>query len=190
MAEVTVVTACYGDIDDPIEQPEQDIDVRWVAVMRRPFESKTWEVVQAPRPHLSDRMAAKIVKFRPDIYADTQNIIWFDGSVSLKRSDAVRHLLEPITEQGYTYATLQHPLWNDIESETKHTKDLNRYRGQMLDEQLAHYQSIIRGAHVPVYATAIQARRNTGLTREFGDAVIHECVRWTCHDQLSMPVVA
>lgn len=190
MADVTVVTACYGDLDDPIEQPEQDIDVKWVAVMRRPFESQTWDVRIEPRPHMHDRMAAKVVKFRPDIYAETKQVIWFDGSVRLKRHDAIRRFLEPL--DTYDYATLAHPLWNDIATETKHTKDLNRYRGQMLDEQLAHYKAVL-GADVmqaPVYATAIQARNVTPMTVEFGNNVILECARWTCHDQLSVPFIS
>ena len=185
---VTIVTANYGDLDTPIEQPQQDIPCRWVCVTRIPKPSATWENVVEPRPYLTDRMAAKVPKWRPDRYTDDEIVVWFDGSVTLKHPGAVRKFIEPL-HQGYDLAIVPHPHWNTVERESRVAQTQNRHVGQMLEEQYLSYHEEFGEPGPDVWATAVTARRVTSETCAFGDAVLLELLRWSVHDQLCAPAV-
>lgn len=184
---VTVVTANYGDIDSPQEQPDQDIPCRWVCVTRVPKESDTWEIVVEPRPHLSDRQAAKIPKLRTDRYADTEIVVWLDGSVVLKSPSSIRHIIGFLDDSDL--AIPPHPYWQTIERESRVAQTQNRHEGQMLEEQYQHYIADCDGESPAVWATAVIARRVTPETKAFGDAALLETLRWSVHDQLCVPYV-
>ena len=192
MVDLTVVTANYGNSDVPQEQLVQDIDARWVCVSRTPKPTTTWENVIEPRPFLSDRMAAKIPKWRPDRYANTEIVLYIDGSVRLDRHDAVRHFIEPITSGQCDFAALPHPLWNTVRQESSAAQSLPRHNGQheRLEAQYQSYAAEFGDPGPDVYVTAVLARRVTEQTSALGDVVLLETLRWTIHDQLSLPAVA
>lgn len=156
---------------------------------RVPKPSATWENVIEPRPHMSDRQAAKVPKFRPDRYADgTEIVVWLDGSVQLHRGDAISQFIKPLFE-GYDIAAPPHTLWNTIERESRNAQLQGRHQGQRLEEQYLHYEKDLDGTDPSVWLTAVMARRVTPETCNFGDQVLLELLRWTVHDQLAVPYV-
>lgn len=189
---VTVITACYGE-DTPQEQVEQDIDVRWICVTDRVMSMpRPWRAVYAPRPHLSPRMAAHVVKCRPDIYDEqiADVIVWVDASATLLRPNSLETFVEPLHRRYVlsSVATLRHPDRETIAEEWPEAAKQGRYESQPLEEQVRHYGS--RGfIDDRLYATTVMAYRRSGSSRLLGDRWLLEQLRWTCQDQISLPYV-
>jgi hypothetical protein len=181
--KVAIVTSVYGGYDQPTPLPVQDIDCEQVLVTDRPCDDWPGRVVVEPRPQLHPRLAAKVAKCRPDLYADADAYVWVDASFQVTAPDftswAVSHL-----EQG-PVAQFVHPARRHITAEADASATMTKYAGLPLREQAAHY--IARGYPDGwgLWATGLIAYRAGGDLRDLGDAWLREQMRWTYQDQLS-----
>ena len=186
---VAVVSSVYGAHDEVTPPPAQDTPVEdWVLVTDQPGCPPPWRPVVEPRPQLHPRLAAKVAKCRPDLYAAADILIWVDGNIRIGAPDFVSWCLARLGDADL--AQWQSP--GTLAEEGADAADLLRwpkYAGQPISAQVAHYHANGHPGGYPKWWTGVIVRRNTAALRAFGDAWLLEMTRWSWEDQLSEPDV-
>lgn len=181
---IAVVSSVYGGYDIPTPPAPQDIDCDWILVSDRDYDCHPWKVIVEPRPQLHPRLAAKVAKCRPDLYADAEIVVWVDASFAITSprfvSWAISHL-----DRG-DVAQIPHPQRRRITDEARVSATLPKYRGLPVVEQADSYVADGYPDDWGLWATGLIAYR--GKSR-FGDAWLREQMRWTYQDQLSQAPV-
>lgn len=184
--KVAVISSVYGGYDQPVAPAEQDIECDWVLISDRPYNYEPWRVVVEPRPSMHPRLAAKVAKCRPDLYAKADAYLWIDASIRINDptfvSWAVGHL-----ERGQI-AQFPHPERTSIREEAHASASMAKYDGLPIFEQV---QAHLTDGYVDgwgLWATGLIATRSD-LEPGFGDAWLAQQMRWTYQDQLSEPPV-
>jgi hypothetical protein len=190
---ITVVSACYGGYDQPIAPLEQDVPVRWVMVTDGLVEvPEPWEVIVEPRPHLHPRMAAKIPKCMPYIYAGTHgymaDVMWLDASARILRPDFVSMCVDVLRDGGQV-AQWVHPQRDCILDEAFVSSGMAKYDGQPVHPQAAYYIKNGHPQNVGLWATGCMVWRRPFLVRGVGQEWLTEQMLWTYQDQISWPVI-
>lgn len=183
MTRVAVVSSVYGGYDVPVPPVPQEMpDVEWVLVTDQAYELETWRTVVEPRPQLHPRLAAKVAKCRPDLYADADVHIWIDASFAIRRPDFVTWCLAH-TIYG-TVAQIPHPDRKRIVDEADFSHGMPKYVGLPVREQAAHYVAAGYPDGWGLWATGLIVYEGRS---PFGDEWLREQMRWTYQDQVSQP---
>lgn len=185
---IAIVSSLYGDYDQPAVPVPQDIDCEYILVTDRHYDADPWKVVVEPRPQLHPRLAAKVAKCRPDLYADADVILWVDASVQIL--DA--HFAAAVVEQmgAAPLAQIRHPARSSIVDEANVSQQMEKYTGLPVVEQARHYVATGYPDGWGMWATGLIARRRDGWPLQaVGDAWLREQMRWTYQDQISEPPV-
>jgi hypothetical protein len=183
--KVAVVSAIYGGYDHPKAPVPQDHPCEFVLVTDDPTPVDGWQVVYEPRPQLHPRLAAKVPKCRPDLYADADAYLWVDGSIEITSPGFVTACVGHL-EVG-PVAQFPHPLRSSIAAEAEASMAMAKYHGLPVREQAAHYIKSGYPDGWGLWETGIIARRRDGLG--FGADWLTEQVRWTYQDQVSQAPV-
>lgn len=181
-----VVCSLYGGYDQPVAPVVQDIDCDWVLVADRPYDCPPWRVVVEPRPQLHPRLAAKVAKCRPDLYAKADTYVWVDASIHIVAADFVSWATQSL-ESG-PIAQIPHPHRVNIRDEADVSSHMAKYAGLPVREQVEHHLASGYVDGWGLWATGVIATRSD-LPTSFGDAWLREQLRWTYQDQLSEPPV-
>lgn len=185
---ITVVSAVYGAYDQPIAPPEQDTDVRWVMVTDGLVDvPEPWEVIVEPRPHLHPRMAAKVPKCLPFLYATTDIAIWLDSSAQIMTNSFVSSVVDALGDGDI--AQWVHPQRDCIHPEAAVSASMEKYQGQPVFEQVAHYRAKGHPDHFGLWATGCMVWRYSPNAAEAGSGWLAAQACWTYQDQLSWPPV-
>lgn len=182
---VAVITSCYGGYDKPRPPTTQDVECEWVLVTDVPVDVPGWRVVVEPRPHAHPRLAAKVAKFRPDLYSDADTLVWIDSHVVVHSDQFVGSLVLWLGD--HDLAMFRHPLRQSILAEAMASAGLPKYDGQTVLEQAAHYVDEGHDPNYGLWCTGISVRRNLFQLRRFGENWLLENTRWTYQDQISLP---
>jgi hypothetical protein len=185
---VTVVTAIYGGFDTLKIPPDQDIDCDWVCVTdtQPPGDTGPWRIITATRPHVCPRLGAKIPRARPDLYTDTDTTLWIDASVKITSPDFVRWATAPLTD--HYVAMIPHPDRTSILDEAHAGAHLPKYAGQRTIEEAHYYLDRGFPDGWGLWATGVMANRcRTPVMQHLGDAWLRAILRWSLHDQISLP---
>ena len=191
MSDVTILSACYGKYDTvkaPV--PQKNLDVDWVLVTDEPdIVAPGWRVIVERRPHLHPNVAAKIPKFRPDLYCDTKFSIWADASAIIQPSFAAR-IVSKI--KPATWAMFPHPNRDNITDEVTASRGLPKYDDLDLEGQVQFYLNQGHINNYGLWATGIIGRDRTALERDihFGNEWLMQVNRFGFQDQLSFPFLA
>lgn len=187
---VAVITSWYGDAQDRIgPQPAQSVEADWVLVTDQPVESDLWRVVYEPRPELGPRMAAKLAKFRPDLYTEAYTTVWLDAAARFKDE----HGLERLIEWSYAMPLAQfpHPARRCLYDEAEASRGVWKYGHQNLDGQVKHYETDGMPRGWGLWATGVIVRNGARTQyKGFDNAWLLEQFRFTDQDQVSEPYVA
>lgn len=181
---VTVITSVYGSYDQMAEPAPQDVDCEWILVADLPVGCWPWKTIVEPRPWVPPRLAAKVAKCRPDLYAASEVTVWVDGHVRITHPGFVRWATAPLAD-GADVAQLAHPQRRHIGDEAAVSARLPKYAGLPVGDQVAHY---LEGGYPDgwgLWAAGIIARRDSPPVRAWGQAWLAEQVRWGVQDQLS-----
>lgn len=187
--KITVVSSLYGGYDQPTTPPVQDVECEWVLVTDQDYDVKPWRVVVEPRPQLHPRLAAKVAKCRPDLYAEADVYIWVDASFHIYSSDFVAWCAKSLLDTNGLIAQIPHPDRIRIVDEADVSSIMGKYGSLPVHAQVMHY---LRNGYVDgwgLWATGLRVQREDPLLHEWGDAWLAEQVRWTYQDQLSEPYV-
>ncbi len=191
---VAVVSSLYGDAQDRFgPQPDQTVDAEWIMVtdLETPADPGPWRFVHEPRTELGPRMAAKLAKFRPDLYTDARTVVWMDAAARFRDRHGLERLLE--WSRG-RICQWRHPYRDCLYDEAEASRDVWKYGHQNLEGQVAAYRKARMPEHWGMWATGVIVRRclaedfydGTSLER-FGDAWLTEQFRWSDQDQVSEP---
>lgn len=167
---VTVLQSVYGGYDEWVPWAGQSVQFDRIGVMHS-------------RPHLSDRMAAKVAKCQPWRYADDDIVIWVDGSIVPTTDRFVEHLVDSSSGPLSQYP---HPHRDCIEAEAIVSAGMVKYQGQPVIEQAAAYMQAGHPKRWGLWATGIIVYRRPFL-HTFGNAWLTEQCAWTVQDQISQP---
>lgn len=183
--KVTVVTSVYGDYDEPSVPAAQTVPTEFVLVTDRDHLAPTpWRTVFEPRPGIHPRLAAKVAKCRPDLYADAGYFIWMDASMEITAPDFVEWCLSHLDG---SIAQIPHPDRNCIEPEASVSAQMGKYANLPVIAQARHY---IEERRHPrgwgLWATGLIVYESFAPTL-IGDDWLREQMRWTYQDQLSQP---
>jgi hypothetical protein len=190
MGKVAVVSSIYGGYDAPAPHTPQDVlaDVEYVLVSDREYDCPPWRTVVEPRPQLHPRLGAKFAKCRPDAYADADVYIWCDANVRVYDQRFISWCLGGLGDAQI--AIPRHPDFPTISGDMGEAMTQARYSSLPMAQQIAHYTSAGFDETFGNWWTGVVVRRAGRATRAaFGDAWLSEMIRWTYHDQLSLPYV-
>ncbi len=182
MVKVAVVSSVYGEYDAPAVPVEQIMPVEYVLVTDREYEAGPWKVVVEPRPQLHPRLAAKVAKCRPDLYADADIYIWLDASVDINSPTCVTNLIAQLRDAPL--AQFRHHSNHTLRIEMRVAGGMPKYQGLPIRRQGDHYISEGFDGNSVLWETGcIVYRRDTPSI--LGPAWLAEQVRWTYEDQIS-----
>jgi hypothetical protein len=194
MAKVAVVSSIYGAYDAPAPHTPQTIhalepiDAEYVLVSDRDYDCPPWRVVVEPRPQLHPRLGAKFAKCRPDAYADADVYIWCDANVRVYDPGFIFWCLAGLGNAQV--AIPRHPDFPTISGDMGEAMTQPRYSSLPMPQQIAHYAADGFDEGFGNWWTGVVVRRaGPATTAAFGDAWLSEMIRWTYHDQISLPYV-
>jgi Protein of unknown function (DUF616) len=192
VANVAVLTACFGGFDQIRAQAEQDIAVDWICVT----DDADLDIPAPWRPVVEPligdpRLAAKRPKMMPWGQVSHDHVIWIDASMEIVASDFAREALSSIREG---LAVHRHPrrdcIYGEAAASLGSESQGGKYDGQPINEQVEHYRVEGHPEHAGLYACGTIAwdLRNSN-SRILGQQWFADCERWSVQDQLSFPVV-
>lgn len=186
---IAVVSSWYGNGQDRIgPQPDQTIDAEWILVTDQPVVSDRWRVVHEPRPELGPRMAAKLAKFRPEIYTTAETVVWMDAACRFTDAYGLERLLE--WADNASIAQWPHPYRDCLFDEAEASREVWKYGHQNLDGQVAAYRAEKMPERWGLWATGVIVRNgieSDPALAAFGQQWLNEQFRWTDQDQVSEP---
>lgn len=185
--KVAVVTSIFGGYDAPAQHVPQDTEAEYVLVTDRPCGCPPWRVVVEARPQLHPRLGAKFAKCRPDAYADADVYIWCDANVRVYDPGFISWCLKGLGDADI--AIPRHPDAPRISDDMAMAMTQPRFSPLPMREQVAHYAAQGFDERFGNWWTGLVVRRGPAAAPSFGDAWLSEMIRWTYHDQLSLPYV-
>lgn len=181
-----IYTAIFGDYDVLRQQPVCP-GVDYICFTERTdVSSSQWRIQQCRPRYAHPRLSAKWFKTHPDhVLPEYRYTIWIDGSIAIKTESFAEEMIGWLNESGL--ALFRHPDRDSIFDEARVSSQMPKYFGLPVFDQVAHYQD--QGfAGTGLYACGVLARDNgKRRIRELNHAWMHENVRWTYQDQLSLP---
>jgi hypothetical protein len=185
--KIAWVTSVFGGYDAPAAPAAQitDHEVDYVLVSDRDYDCPPWRVVVEPRPQLHPRLAAKFAKCRPDLYADADTYIWTDANVSVFDPGFINWCLHHLGNADIGVCT--HHSAPTISDDLAISMGQDRYASLPMREQVAQYAKDGFPESFGNWWTGLMVRRGSAAQAPFGDAWLMEMVRWTNHDQISLP---
>jgi hypothetical protein len=191
MVKVAVITSVYGGYDVPQPHAVQHLpphtQAEYVLVTDRLYDCPPWRVVVEPRPQLHPRLGAKFAKCRPDAYADADVYIWCDANVRVADQSFIAWCLAGLGDAEI--AIPRHPDAPRISDDMALAATQPRYSSLPMAQQIAHYAADGFDEGFGNWWTGVVVRWGTAAVPAFGDAWLSEMIRWTYHDQLSLPYV-
>lgn len=183
--KIALVSSVYGSYDIPVAPAPQSTACEYVMVTDQDYGVEPWRYVVEARPQLHPRLAAKVAKCRPDLYADADVYIWVDASIQITSREFVGRCVEQLG--GNVLAQITHPDRTRIYDEAEVSAGMAKYHGLPVREQAAHYISRGYPDGWGLWATGIIAYRRGRELAALGDAWLREQLRWSYQDQISQP---
>lgn len=177
---ITVLSACYGGYDTIHTPISQDRACDWVLVTDTPVDCAPWRNIVRPSSEPA-RLAAKHPKARPDLYTDSETVIWVDASIQITSPSFVSWC---VSHPG-PIAQIPHPQRSRISDEAEVLAGISEYESLPVREQAAHYIADGFEDGWGLWATGLIVYRQGFPVSEFGEAWLNEMRWWTIRDQLS-----
>lgn len=180
--KVAVVSSLYGS-HDRVRFVPQSVPCEFVMVTDGLLPIPDgWRTVVERRPHVSDRLAAKVAKCVPERFTDAEVIVWVDASID-PRPTLVEWLVDSLGDADVALA--RHPERSCIVDEARVSSRLVKYAGVPIVEQAEHYVAEGHPLGFGLWAGGVMVRRRGA----WGADWLAEQVRWSTQDQVSLPVI-
>jgi hypothetical protein len=177
----TVITSIMGAYDSVPPIPLGFDEA--ILVSDVPIDSDWSNVVM--RTGLPSRLAAKIPKFRPDMFTSCETSVWIDATFQSDSGWLFRASMSALETSDLVF--FKHPERNTVFDEIIVSKSMEKYKGFPLDRQLEHYKSLGFADDFGLLACTVIARRHTLEVEDLGNAWLAENLRWSIQDQVSLP---
>jgi hypothetical protein len=185
-----IVSAIYGDFDNPVKQPDQGVDDYILFTDNPKLTSDFWHVIYKPLPFGSPRGDAKYIKtfmwLLPEL-SDYDELMWIDGCLSLHDNVFAEFGAHP----GFAVFA-RHPFHtqghDDVYRAIDICREIPKYADARFDDQVAYLESIGFPHHSGIHACC------RFLTRRAPELVKLTHYWWSHNllfhwqDQLSLPV--
>jgi hypothetical protein len=179
--KITLITSIMGDYDQVPPIPEGFHQA--VLVSDSPVESEWTNVVL--KSGLPPRLAAKIPKFRPDLFVTSEYSVWVDAS--LRDQTGWLKSASQKSLKFHDFVLFQHPDRSSVADEIIASRQSPKYDAAPLENQLAHYVKEGFKDDLGLWACGVIARKHTRNVIDFGNAWLVENMAWTIQDQISLP---
>ncbi len=179
--KISVITSIYGGFDK-IPPVPQGFDEA-ILVSDVPIESE-WTNLLHPLP-LPHRLAAKIPKFRPDIFTNNLMSVWMDASCNDPTGWLANTAKEVITSNQLS--AFLHPERQCIYEEASCCIDWPKYRKWPIDIQIKKYKSEGYPENNGLWACGVLMRKHTKEIKELGNQWLIENTMYSIQDQISFP---
>ena len=183
--KIAVLSALYGSYDNPAPPPPQDTEAEWIMVSDRDYDCPPWRTVVEPRLLAQPRLAAKVPKARPDLYADADVYIWIDANMRICAPDFVAWCVDVLGDAAL--GLTPQPQAATMAGELALAYPQPRYARLPLPAQVDHYLAQGFPDGWGNWWTGLIIRRAT--CPEFGDSWLREMLRWSHQDQIALPYV-
>lgn len=177
----SVITAIYGDFDEVPPVPAGFDEA--VLVSDKPVKS-SWRNVVHPLP-IPNRLAAKLPKFRPDLFVKNECSVWLDAACR-DPSAWLSHTAGELLSQNDLWA-FRHPDRQCIYAEAEKCKDWKKYRDWPIDRQILKYKNEGYPVNGGLWACGVIMRRHSDSIKRFGDEWYLENSMYSIQDQISFP---
>ncbi len=182
---VAIITAIFGGYEKLQPTYPQTLDTDWICVSDRPITDLPgeWRIVTESPSDSDMNMAAKRPKLMPWLYTDAEYSIWIDASfrvIAGRFASEVGLMANPI-------AQFSHPWRQCALEEAEFSARMNKYDGDPLLEQAAHYRTAGHPAQWGLWVAGMIARKHTPEVKKLGELWLGECQRWGRQDQVSQP---
>jgi len=186
--KIAIYTAIYGGYDSLKEQPVQSIACDYICFTDNPdLKSDTWKIKVSDVANQHPRMKAKYFKIMShDVLPEYDLTVWIDGSAQILTTDFVKDLITMAKKDKLM--VFRHPENRDcIYQEAEYCKDMPKYRGLPIMDQVRYYQMRGYPEHNGLMACGLVYRTNDLSNVQFNNAWWEENKMWTYQDQLSFP---
>jgi hypothetical protein len=186
---IIVYTAIIGDIDELMPPLVISQSARYICFSDKPQMSYgVWEVYLAELPYRIPRLCAKRYKVLPHILLpDADYSVWIDGTfqINILPEEAVRRWLQ-ISDVAF----FKHPDRDCVYDEARVCIDHHRDNPEILNDQIAKYESESYPRHQGLIAGGVIIRRHNKVIEALNEAWWGEIRRHSIRDQVSLPYVA
>lgn len=183
--KIAVISSIFGGYDPPAAHAPQTLKAEYVLVADQDYDCPPWRVVVEPRPQLHPRLGAKFAKCRPDAYADADVYVWCDANVRVADRGFLDWCLRGLGDGEIGIP--RHPDAPRISDDMAEAMTQPRYSSLPMRQQVAHYAADGFDEGFGNWWTGLVVRRGAAVRPAFGDAWLSEMIRWTYHDQISLP---
>jgi len=180
-SRIAIITAIFGDYD--LVKPVPLGFDEAVLVSDKPIKSD-WENVVVSTS-LSPRLAAKIPKFRPDMFVSSSKSVWIDSSMSDPTGYLHQASLTALLQNDFV--VFPHPERSSVREEVPVSLELPKYFGLPISAQFESYQAKGFPDNIGLWAATVIARNHTEQIAQLGSAWFLENSLWTIQDQISLP---
>lgn len=136
---------------------------------------------------LPSNFSAKIPKFRPDLFIDTDSSVWIDANLRDPEnwlSDVSRNLLNECD-----LALFRHPSRNTVSDEIKASSTKFKYKGIDFSIQIQKYREEGFADNKGLWAGGVIARNHTSKNAFLGNEWLLQNIIWNTQDQISLPYI-
>lgn len=182
---VAVITSLYGDYDSPVPPPLGFDEAVMVTDREQPVEG--WQQIVLPQPGRHPRLAAKLAKFRPDLFTGCESSLWVDSNMRFEGGRGLRQATETHLATNDMVAWRHPEARTCIKAEADYCHHWGKYVDYPLVRQAETYLSEGMPADFGLYCCNLIGRRHTPAIRQFGLEWLAENEKWSIQDQISFP---
>jgi len=192
--KICIISANLGNIDtcNVSRHVEQELPAGWSVALFYHDSSNT-----KLRQVLHPRMQAKLYKmYGWQLHPGYDYYIWLDAAFVISSKDTARWMVQSCGTNPM--ALFRHPWRKTIRAEAEYCLDAirrgenylaDRYAAEPLEEQVSLYLSEPGFKDLFLFAGGAFCYRPTAAVKDMLRDWYLECCRWSCQDQLSLPVV-
>lgn len=180
----TVVSAIFGNHDNPKRPLRQSVPCNWKMVTDNPrLRARGWDLTVVADDGRHPRLQAKAPKLRPwDHIGGDGPWIWIDGSIEVISPTFV----EDVANAAGRLGQWVHPDRDCIYPEADLSATMAKYTATPVIEQAAHYRTLGHPQHWGLWAAGVIVYNDR--LDNLADVWSAEIDRWGGQDQISEPV--
>ena len=180
---IGVITAIFDDYDE-IPPVPKGFD-KAILVSNSPIDSG-WQN-KVLKTSLPPSLSAKIPKFRPDLFIDTESSVWVDANFR-DPENWINSVSKNILT-GCDLALFKHPSRNSVSEEIIASSAKFKYALIDFISQVEYYSGQGFTDTEGLYACGIIARNHTSQNVFLGNEWLLQNIIWNTQDQISLPYV-
>jgi len=185
--DLTVVCAIYGNYD-PLPPVPTGFDYAIMVTDEPLQETNGWTNIVFPSKFFSPRLAAKLPKFRPDLFSNTQHNVWVDGSLRDSNGWLAKNAKE-MFEAGEEFIVWKHPGRDCLFDEATFCLGVEKYKFEPFERIMKQYSDEGMPKKHGLYACGSIGFKTTQTTIDLGNEWFVQNVKNTIQDQVTLPYV-